>query len=166
MILNISLINNSYYYKQVGFKANVKPKTDYSGLYEKMQKLEIKAIEEQEIIPPAKNIAKQVKEKVTKPKSSEDANNTLRNYISKEGTMYGMLSGDIRIERNKTFTIYGQMHGDIQVEKDAMLKNYGTVHGDINNNGNVVNYGIIKGIISGNGLFQNYGINNSCISKN
>ena len=163
-MLTITGINSNYNYRSISFKA--KQKVDYSELREAMKKLEITAIEEQEIIPPAKNIAKQVKEKVTKPKSSDNANNTLRDYISKEGTMYGMLSGNIRIEKNKSFTIYGKMQGNIHVEKDAMLKNYGMINGNINNNGNVVNYGIINGDICGKGLFKNYGINKGGTSKN
>ena len=87
-------------------------------------------------------------------------------FISKEGTLNGIFSDDIRIESNKTLIIRGSMSGDIQVESGATLINHGNVSGDINNNGRVVNHGNMSGDVNNNGSLEIYGINTGDINTN
>lgn len=87
-------------------------------------------------------------------------------FVSKEGTINGICSDDVRVNRNKTLTIRGNMSGDIQVESGATLINHGNISGDVNNNGYVVNHGNMSGDINNNGTLEIYGINTGDINTN
>lgn len=67
--------------------------------------------------------------------------------ITTDTNLYGMIEGNVTVNKGVIFNIYGSLIGNLMIQKDSVVYLYGSLHGNINNRGFLEIHGFVRGNI-------------------